>query len=82
MSILKTTLVALSLSFAATAAFADASVPVQDTPVLKQNSQAWSNSQSNARAAFASTQAAPKTWTNTGSNVIFSREYMESHNGH
>jgi hypothetical protein len=81
MSLLKTTLVAAALSIAATAAYADSSVPVQDTPVLKQYSQTWSN----ARASYASTQGVKNTsqnWTQMQSDAPFTREQTEQHSGH
>lgn len=84
MSILKTGLVAASLCLAASLAHADASVPVQGTPVLKQQSQVSSD----AGAAFASapraawTRTWTKTWTQTRSNAPFTREAMTRMSGH
>jgi len=81
MSLLKTTLVAATLSIAVTAAHADSSVPVQDTPVLKEYSQTWSK----ARASYASAKGVKNTsqdWTQVQSDAPFTRDYTESHTGH
>jgi hypothetical protein len=81
MSLLKTTLVAAALSIAATAGNADSSVPVQDTPVPNQYSQTWSN----ARASYASTQGVKNTSqarTQVQFDAPFTRDYTEQHSGH
>lgn len=81
MSLLKTTLVAAAFSIAATAAYADSRVPVQDASVPHQHSRTWSN----ARAAYASTQNvkhARHNRTQSQDDVLFTREYMDQHSGH
>lgn len=77
MSILKTGLVAATLVIAASVAHADSSVPVQGTPVLKQDSLVSSD----ARAAFASAPRATKVWTQVKS-APFTRDVTESVSGH
>jgi hypothetical protein len=73
MSFLKTTFVAAAFSIAATVAYADSSVPVQDTPVAKQYSQTGSN----ARDSYASTLGVKTTsqnWNEMQSGAPFTRE--------